>query len=168
MLYVNGLWEVSRPRPLDLIHLILPPIGLLGSTNIGTLGQLLWVPVSVSFFNVSIISKYITKNSQDALNLLSVLDFVLISRTLPLGHLQNFRVLLGASAFGSLEVKRHLTLKFEFYLWFSQNFSQNDYPRRDFGVAQIHWFFPFNVTIFVLFRILGSSGTKNQELTCDR
>ena len=160
MLYVEGLWEVSRPRPLDLIHLILPPIGLLGSTNIGTLGQLLWVPVSVSFFNVSIISKCITKKSQDALNLLSVLDFVLISRTLPLGQLQNFRVLLG--------VKRHLTLKFEFYLRFSQNFSQNDYPRRDFRVAQIHWFFPFNVKIFVLFRILGSSGTKKQELTCDR
>ena len=70
----------------------------------------------LAFFNVSIISKYIRKKSQDALNLLSVLDFVLISRTLPLGHLQNFRVLLGASAFGSLEVKRHLTLKFEFYL----------------------------------------------------
>ena len=102
MLYVEGLWEVSRPRPLDLIHFaILPPIGLLGSTNIGTLGQLLWVPVSVSFFNVSIISKYITKKSQDALNLLSVLDFVLIWRTLPLDQLQNFRVLLGASAFGS-------------------------------------------------------------------
>ena len=55
----------------------------------------------LAFFNVSIISKYITKKSQDALNLLSVLDFVLISRTLPLSHLQNFRVLLGASAFGS-------------------------------------------------------------------
>ena len=41
MLYVKGLWEASRPRPLDLIPLILPPIGLLGSTNIGTLGQLL-------------------------------------------------------------------------------------------------------------------------------
>ena len=161
MLYVKGLLEVSRPRPLDLIHLILPPIGLLGSTNWlerwVSCFECLWV---LAFFNVSIISKYITKKSQDALNLLSVLDFVLISRTLPLGQLQNFRVLLG--------VKRHLTLKFEFYLRFSQNFSQNDYPRRGFRVAQIHWFFPFNVKIFVLFRILGSSGTKKQELTCDR
>ena len=102
MLYVKGLLEVSRPRPLDLIHLILPPIGLLGSTNWlerwVSCFECLWV---LAFFNVSIISKYITKKSQDALNLLSVLDFVLISRTLPLSHLQNFRVLLGASAFGS-------------------------------------------------------------------
>ena len=102
MLYVKGLWEVSRPRPLDLIHLILPPIGLLGSTNWlerwVSCFECLWV---LAFFNVSIISKYITKKSQDALNLLSVLDFVLISRTLPLDQLQNFRVLLGASAFGS-------------------------------------------------------------------
>ena len=102
MLYVKGLLEVSRPRPLDLIHLILPPIGLLGSTNWSerwvSCFECLWV---LAFFNVSIISKYITKKSQDALNLLSVLDFVLISRTLPLSHLQNFRVLLGASAFGS-------------------------------------------------------------------
>ena len=102
MLYVKGLLEVSRPRPLDLIHLILPPIGLLGSTNWlerwVSCFECLWV---LAFFNVSIISKYITKKSQDALNLLSVLGFVLISRTLPLSHLQNFRVLLGASAFGS-------------------------------------------------------------------
>ena len=102
MLYVKGLLEVSRPRPLDLIHLILPPIGLLGSTNWlerwVSCFECLWV---LAFFNVSIISKYITKKSQDALNLLSVLDFVLISRTLPLDQLQNFRVLLGASAFGS-------------------------------------------------------------------
>ena len=102
MLYVKGLWESFEAKTSSaVIHLILPPIGLLGSTDIGTLGQLLWVPVSVSFFNVSIISKYITKKSQDALNLLSVLNFVLISRTLLLGHLQNFRVLLGDSAFGS-------------------------------------------------------------------
>ena len=56
------------------------------------------------------------------LNLLSVLDFVCISNTLLLGDLQNFRLLtlLGGSAL-------HLTLKFEFYLRFSQKFSKNDF-----------------------------------------
>ena len=78
MLRVCG--KVSRPRPLDRIHLILPPIGLLRSTNIGTLGQL------------------------------SVLDFVCISSTLLLSDLQKFCLLnlLGGLAFGSAKSQGHL------------------------------------------------------------
>ena len=42
MLYVEGLWKSFEAKTSSaVIHLILPPIGLLGSTNIATLGQLL-------------------------------------------------------------------------------------------------------------------------------